>query len=179
MEQLDYNLLYRWFVGMDIDEPIWDATVFTRNRDRLLNQEIARSFFRRVVERAQGVMSDEHFTVAGALIEAWASQNSFQPKAGGTNGDGRDFRGRQRKNDTHASTTDPDARLYRNSNGAEEWSSWRFSIGAGLRKAGRGPQTPRFARDGRDNRVRMFPARDESSPPAPRGKLPAGPRWCR
>jgi transposase len=119
MEQLDYNLLFRWFVGMDMDEPIWAPTVFTKNRDRLLNQEIARSFFRRVVERAQDLMSDEHFTVDGTLIEAWASQKSFQRKDGGTDGDGRDFRGQQRKNDTHASTTDPDARLYRRSNNAE------------------------------------------------------------
>ncbi len=119
MEQLDYNLLFRWFVGMDMDEPIWAPTVFTKNRDRLLNQEIARSFFRRVVERAAGLMSDEHFTVDGTLIEAWASQKSFQPKDGGGDGDGRDFRGAQRKNDTHASKTDPDARLYRRSNHAE------------------------------------------------------------
>jgi transposase len=119
MEQLDYNLLFRWFVGMDMDEPIWAPTVFTKNRDRLLNQEIVRSFFRRVVERAAGLMSDEHFTVDGTLIEAWASQKSFQRKDGGTDGDGRDFRGEQRKNDTHASTTDPDARLYRRSNQAE------------------------------------------------------------
>ena len=119
MEQLDYNLLFRWFVGMDMDEPIWAPTVFTKNRDRLLNQEVARSFFRRVVERAKGLMSDEHFTVDGTLIEAWASQKSFQRKDGDTDGDGRDFRGQQRKNDTHASTTDPDARLYRQSNQAE------------------------------------------------------------
>jgi transposase len=119
MEQLDYNLLFRWFVGMDMDEPIWAPTVFTKNRDRLLNQEIARSFFRRVVERAAGWMSDEHFTVDGTLIEAWASQKSFQPKDGGSDGDARDFRGQQRKNDTHASKTDPDARLYRRSNHAE------------------------------------------------------------
>lgn len=119
MEQLDYNLLFRWFVGMEMDEPIWDATVFTKNRDRLLNQDIARSFFRRVVDRAHGLMSDEHFTVDGTLIEAWASQKSFQRKDGGGDGDGRDFRGQSRKNDTHASTTDPDARLYRKSNNAE------------------------------------------------------------
>ena len=100
MEQLDYNLLFRWFVGMDMDEPIWDPTVFTKNRDRLLNQDTARSFFRRVVARAEGLMSDEHFTVEGTLIEAWASQKSFQRK-------------------DHASKTDPDARLYRKSNGAE------------------------------------------------------------
>jgi transposase len=119
MEQLDYNLLFRWFVGMDMDEPIWAPTVFSKNRDRLLNQEIARSFFRRVVERAKDLMSDEHFTVDGTLIEAWASQKSFQRKDGGPDGDGRDFRGEQRKNDTHTSTTDPDARLYRRSNQAE------------------------------------------------------------
>jgi transposase len=119
MEQLDYNLLFRWFVGMDMDEPIWAPTVFSKNRDRLLNQEIARSFFRRVVERAQPLMSDEHFTVDGTLIEAWASQKSFQRKDGGTDGDGRDFRGESRKNDTHASKTDPDARLYRKSYGTE------------------------------------------------------------
>jgi transposase len=119
MEQLDYNLLFRWFVDMDMDEPIWDPTVFTKNRDRLLNQDIARSFFRRVVERAESLMSDEHFTVDGTLIEAWASQKSFQRKDGGTDADPQNFRGEQRKNDTHASTTDPDARLYRKSNGAE------------------------------------------------------------
>src|SRR6187200_1091164 len=99
MEQLDYNLLFRWFVGMDMDEPIWDPTVFTKNRDRLLNQDIARSFFRRVVDRAHGLMSDEHLTVDGTLIEAWASQKSFQRKDGGPDGAGRDFRGQSRKND--------------------------------------------------------------------------------
>jgi transposase len=119
MEQLDYNLLFRWFVGMDMDEPIWAPTVFTKNRDRLLNQEIARSFFRRVVDRAKDLMSDEHFTVDGTLIEAWASQKSFQRKDGGTDGDGRNFHGQSRKNDTHVSTTDPDARLYRRSHHGE------------------------------------------------------------
>jgi transposase len=119
MEQLDYNLLFRWFVGMDMDEPIWAPTVFSKNRDRLLNQDIARSFFRRVVDRAEGLMSDEHFTVDGTLIEAWASQKSFQRKGGGPDDDGRDFRGQTRSNETHASTTDPDARLYRKATGAE------------------------------------------------------------
>jgi transposase len=119
MEQLHYNLLYRWFVGLDMDEPVWTPTVFSKNRDRLLTQAIARSFFRRVVDQAAGLMSDEHFTVDGTLIEAWASQQSFQRKDGGSEGDGRDFRGQERKNDTHASKTDPDARLYRKSNGAE------------------------------------------------------------
>jgi transposase len=119
MEQLDYNILFRWFVGMDMDEPVWVPTVFTKNRDRLLTQEIARSFFRRVVERAQAFMSDEHFTVDGTLIEAWASQKSFQRKDGPPDADGRNFHGQVRKNDTHASKTDPDAKLYRKSNNAE------------------------------------------------------------
>lgn len=119
MEQLDYNLLFRWFVGLELDEPIWTPTVFTKNRDRLLTQAIARSFFRRVIDRARPLMSDEHFTVDGTLIEAWASQKSFQRKDGDSDGDGRDFRGDTRKNDTHASKTDPDARLYRRSKQAE------------------------------------------------------------
>jgi len=119
MEQLDYNILFRWFVGLAMDEPIWDATVFTKNRDRLLNQDLARSFLRRVVERAERYMSDEHFTVDGTLIEAWASQKSFQRKDDPPAGDGRNFHGDSRKNDTHASTTDPDAKLYRRSHNAE------------------------------------------------------------
>ncbi len=119
MEQLDYNILFRWFVGLEMDEPVWAPTVFTKNRERLLNQDVARSFFRRVLEQANALLSDEHFTVDGTLIEAWASQKSFQPKDGPRDGDGRDFRGQQRKNDTHASTTDPDAKLYRKSNNAE------------------------------------------------------------
>lgn len=119
MEQLDYNILFRWFVGLELDEPIWAPTVFTKNRDRLLTQEVALSFFRRIVEQAEPYMSDEHFTVDGTLIEAWASQKSFQRKDGGTDGDGRDFRGQSRKNDTHASTTDPDAKLYRRSHQGE------------------------------------------------------------
>jgi transposase len=119
MEQLDYNILFRWFVGMDMDEPVWTPTVFTKNRDRLLNQELARTFFRQVIAQAQDLMSDEHFTVDGTLIEAWASQKSFKRKDGDTDGDGANFHGQTRKNDTHASTTDPDARLYRKSKGAE------------------------------------------------------------
>ena len=119
MEQLDYNILFRWFVGMDMDEPVWVPTVFTKNRDRLLTHAIARSFFQRVTERAQAFMSDEHFTVDGTLIEAWASQKSFRPKDGPPDGEGRHFHGQTRTNDTHASTTDPDAKLYRKSHNAE------------------------------------------------------------
>ena len=119
MEQLDYNILFRWFVGLEMDEPVWVPTVFTKNRDRLLEHAVAHTFFQRVVARATDLMSDEHFTVDGTLLEAWASQKSFQRKDGGTDGDGRNFHGEERKNDTHASTTDPDARLYRKSNNSE------------------------------------------------------------
>ena len=119
MEQLDYNILFRWFVGLEMDEPIWVPTVFTKNRDRLLQHAVAHSFFQRVVARASALMSDEHFTVDGTLIEAWASQKSFQPKDGPPEGDGRNFHGQTRTNDTHASKTDPDARLYRKSGQTE------------------------------------------------------------
>jgi transposase len=117
MEQLDDNLLFRWFVGLEVDEPIWSSTVFAKNRDRLLNQDIARSFFAKVVAQAEALMSDEHFTVDGTLIEAWASHKSFQPTDGPPppDGDGRSFHGQRRSNATHASTTDPDAKLYRRS----------------------------------------------------------------
>ena len=119
MEQLDYNILFRWFVGLEMDEPIWVPTVFTKNRDRLLNQDVARQFLARVVDRAAAWMSDEHFTVDGTLIEAWASQKSFQPKNGPPDGDGGNFHGQTRTNETHASKTDPDARLYRKSSQTE------------------------------------------------------------
>lgn len=119
MEQLDYNLLFRWFVGMDMDEPVWNHSVFAKNRDRILTQDVAHSFFRHVAERAAGLMSDEHFTVDGTLLEAWASQKSFQRNDEDGDGDGRDFHGQTRTNDTHASTTDPEARLYRKSHHSE------------------------------------------------------------
>lgn len=118
MEQLDYNLLFRWFVGMEMDEPVWNHAVFSKNRDRLLNQDVARMFFERVLKQAKPHLSDEHFTVDGTLIEAWASQKSFQKKDGG-DGDGSQFRGEPRTNDTHQSKTDPDARLYKKSQGQE------------------------------------------------------------
>jgi transposase len=121
MEQLEYNILFRWFVGLGMDEPVWDPTTFTKNRDRLLRGDIAAAFFDAIVLHADSarLLSDEHFTVDGTLLEAWASQKSFQRKDGGTDGDGRNFHGEERKNDTHASTTDPDARLYRKSNNSE------------------------------------------------------------
>jgi transposase len=121
MEQLDYNLLFRWFVGLEIDDRVWDPTVYSKNRDRLLNQEVARSFFTQVKQQAVGLMSDEHFTVDGTLIEAWAGQKSFQRKDKGDGGadGGQNFHGEQRRNDTHQSKTDPESRLYRKSSGQE------------------------------------------------------------
>ncbi len=125
MEQLDYNLLFRWFVGLSMDASIWDATVFTKNRDRLLAGDVAAKFMAAVLSqpRVKRLLSDEHFSVDGTLIEAWASMKSFRPKDGsgeppgaGRNGE-RSFRGEQRRNDTHASTTDPEAKLYRKSDG--------------------------------------------------------------
>jgi len=123
IEQLEYNLLFRWFVGMEMDEVVWNHAVFSKNRERLLNEEIAEGFFRRVLERAKPYISDEHFTVDGTLIEAWASQKSFRRKDGKGNPPGAggdvDFHGEKRKNQTHKSTTDPDARLFKKSKGSE------------------------------------------------------------
>jgi transposase len=118
MEQMNYNLLFRWFVGLELDEPVWDHAVFSKNRDRLLNQEVAQKFFQRVLKQAQPYLSDEHFTVDGTLIEAWASQKSFQKKEDGDDRPG-EFRGDKRTNDTHESKTDPAARLYRKGHGQE------------------------------------------------------------
>jgi transposase len=129
MERMDYDLLFRWFAGLNIDDPVWDHSTFSFNRERLFNEDVAREFFRNTVILAEigELKSDEHFTVDGTLLEAWASLKSFKPKAGG-GGDGPsdggrnpdvDFRGERRRNDTHASTTDPDARLARKGNGRE------------------------------------------------------------
>lgn len=128
MEQLDYNLLFRWFVGLNMDEPVWDPTVFTKNRDRLLAGDVAQAFFEAVKRQAeaQGLLSPEHFTVDGTLLEAWASHKSFQPQEAAatplpTDDDPSnptvDFRGEKRSNATHRSTTDPDAQLVRKSKG--------------------------------------------------------------
>jgi transposase len=119
VEQINYSWLFRWFVGMDMDEPVWNHSTFSKNRDRLLSEEVARSFFARVREQAREYISDEHFTVDGTLIEAWASQKSFQKKEGGDSADGGNFHGHKRRNDTHASTTDPHAKLYRKGHGQE------------------------------------------------------------
>ena len=126
MEQLDYNLLFRWFVGLGMDDAVWSPTTFTKNRDRLLDGDIAAAFFDAVLLHADSerLLSDEHFTVDGTLLEAWASQKSFQPRdqdppaAGGGNPT-VNFHGQRRRNDTHQSTTDPDARLYKKAVGRE------------------------------------------------------------
>jgi len=128
MEQLDYNLLFRWFVGLEMDDPVWNATVFTKNRERLLGGEIARAFFDRVVAQAREreLLSDDHFTVDGTLLEAWASLKSFRTKDGCPPAPPDDpgnptvnFHGETRRNDTHQSTTDPDAMLARKGPGKE------------------------------------------------------------
>jgi transposase len=121
MEQLDYNLLFRWFVGLEMDDPIWNPTVFTKNRERLLAGDVARAFFERVVAQARerGLLSNEHFTVDGTLVEAWASLKSFKRKdapAPPPDDPGNptvNFHGERRSNATHASTTDPQAQLAR------------------------------------------------------------------
>jgi transposase len=125
MEQLGYNLLFRWFVGLSLEAAVWDVTVFTKNRERLIEGDIAAQFMAAVLnqERVKALLSDDHFSVDGTMIEAWASMKSFRPKDGsgappapGRNGE-RDFRGARRSNETHASTTDPEARLYRKGRG--------------------------------------------------------------
>lgn len=130
VEQLRYNLLWRWFVGLGMNEEVWHATVFTKNRDRLLAGEVARELFAAIVQQAKqrGWMSSEHFSVDGTMVEAWASQKSFRPKReasdeqnpedGGRNQE-VDFRNQRRRNQTHASKTDPEARLWRKSQSAE------------------------------------------------------------
>jgi len=130
MEQLDYNFLFRWFVGLSLDDPVRDATTFSKNRERLLRGKIAQGFFAAVVEQArgQGLLSDEHFTVDGTLIEAWAGHKSFKRKDGTDTQPPHDddpgnpsvgFHGQPRSNATHQPTTDPEARLARNAAGKE------------------------------------------------------------
>jgi transposase len=121
VEQLEYNLLFRWFVGLGMNEAAWNHAVFSKNRERLLAGDVAQELFACVVEQARALrlLSDEHFTVDGTLIEAWASQKSFRPKDGSDDSGEGGFRGQKRRNDTHRSTTDPEAKLYRKSNGQE------------------------------------------------------------
>jgi transposase len=136
MEELDYSVLYRWFVGMNLDEPVWDVTVFTKNRNRLLDGDVAREFLTEVVKQAQekNLTSDEHFTVDGTLIEAWASLKSFQNKdqqSTPPDDPGNptvDFHGEKRSNETHESTTDADSRLARKGNGKEAKLSYTGNL---------------------------------------------------
>jgi transposase len=125
MEQIDYNLLFRWFVGLGIDDPVWDHSTFSKNRDRLLEADVAAKFLEAVLRhpKIKRFLSNEHFSVDGTLVEAWASLKSFRAKDGsdeppspGRNGE-RNFHGERRTNDTHESTTDPEAKLFRKGNG--------------------------------------------------------------
>jgi transposase len=137
MEEMDYNILFRWFVGLNLDDPVWDATVFTKNRDRLLEAEVAKEFLERVVAHAreQGWMSDEHFTVDGTLLEAWASLKSFQrkdkPNSSPPDDPGNptvDFHGEKRSNQTHESKSDPEAQLARKGQGKEAKLSYSGNL---------------------------------------------------
>jgi IS5 family transposase len=137
MEEIDYSILYRWFVGLNLDEAVWDATTFTKNRDRLLEAAVAKEFLAQVVERAReaGLISDEHFTVDGTLLDAWASLKSFQPKnkqdAAPPDDPGNptvDFHGQKRCNETHQSKTDPDALLARKGKGKESRLSYNGNL---------------------------------------------------
>jgi len=137
MEQLDYNLLFRWFVGLSLDDAVWDPTVFTKNRERLLQGDIARALFERVLAQATArqLLSAEHFTVDGTLIEAWAGLKSFKPKGVRPTAPPDDpgnptvnFHGERRSNATHASTTDPEARLMRKGHGREAKLSYHGHV---------------------------------------------------
>jgi transposase len=137
MEEIDYSMLFRWFVGMNLDEPVWDVTVFTKNRNRLLEGDVAREFLCEVMAQAQtkGLTSDEHFTVDGTLIEAWASLKSFQRKDQNNGAPPDDpgnptvnFHGESRRNDTHESTTDADALLARKGSGKEAKLSYNGNL---------------------------------------------------
>ncbi len=127
VERIEFDLLFRWFVGLGVDDPVWDATTFTKKRDRLLQGDVASEFMRALLAqpKVKVLLSSEHFSVDGTLLEAWASTKSFRPKDSsgpppdsGRNGE-QNFHGQKRSNETHASTTDPDARLYRKGRGEE------------------------------------------------------------
>src|SRR6201997_4335159 len=142
MEEMDYNILFRWFVGLNLDEEVWDATTFTKNRERLLEADVARQFLAAVVEmaRTQGFVSDEHFTVDGTLLEAWAGAKSFQPKEGkhlpppdDAGNPTVNFRGQRRSNETHESKTDPEAKLARKGEGKESKLSYSGNLLVGNR----------------------------------------------
>src|SRR5467141_3373217 len=137
MEEMDYNILFRWFVGLNLDDRVWDATVFTKNRDRLLEADVAKEFLARVVGQARekGWTSDEHFTVDGTLLEAWASVKSFQPKDKKSSpppddpgNPTLDYRGEKRSNETHESKSDPEALLARKGPGKEAKLSYSGNL---------------------------------------------------
>jgi transposase len=137
VEEIDYNILFRWFVGLNLDEEVWDATTFTKNRDRLLEADVAKRFLAEVVElaRKKDFVSDEHFTVDGTLLEAWASAKSFQPREGKQTPPPDDpgnptvnFRGERRSNETHESKTDPEAKLARKGKGKESKLSYSGNL---------------------------------------------------
>jgi transposase len=201
IEQLDYNLLFRWFVGLAMDAPVWDASVYAKNRDRLVEGEVAARFLNAVLqgERVRKLLSDDHFSVDGTLIDAWASMKSFRPKQDGgddaptADGSGRngarDLRGQKRSNETHASTTDPDARLYRKADGqsadcaswviywwrtATRWSSMpRSALRPARPSATRGSSCWTGARGGGGSR--SAPTRPTTSAPSSTSCAPA--RW--
>jgi len=142
VERIEFDLLFRWFVDLGVDDPVWDATTFTKNRDRLLQGDVASEFMRALLAqpKVKVLLSSEHFSVDGTLLEAWASTKSFRPKDGsgpppgtGRNGE-QNFHGQKRSNETHASTTDPDARLYRKGRGREAKLASDKGLCAGLRR---------------------------------------------
>ena len=167
MEQLQYNLLYRWFVGLGVDDPVWDVTVFTKNRERLLTGAVADGFFAAVLAQAKAadLLSAEHFTVDGTLVRAWAGQKSFQrdpaktgqtppgTSSGGTRNPSVSFHGERRSNTTHTSTTDPEACLARHGGGKEAQLAYEatllmenrhgLAVGAVVSTAGTGPRAER------------------------------------
>jgi transposase len=178
MEQLDYNLLFRWFVGLNMDDPVWDATVFTKNRERLLAGDIAQGFFDHVLAQAyaRDLMSVEHFSVDGTLLKAWASQKSFQPKpeaapppaappAAGRNPH-VDFHGQARRNDTHQSTTEPEARLYKKGPGQPAELSYLGPVLMENRNglAGQATVTPATGTAEREAALAMVPALGGAGP---------------
>ena len=143
MEEIDYSLLFRWFVGLNMDEEVWDPTTFTKNRDRLLEADVAKEFLARVVAQArqEGLTSDEHFTVDGTLLEAWASVKSFQRKDGKNpppDDPGNptvNFHGEKRSNQTHSSNTDPEAKLARKGPGKEAKLSFSGNLLVDMRSS--------------------------------------------
>ena len=202
VEQITYNMMFRWFVGLSMDAPVWDVTVFTKNRDRLLAGDIARSFLAAILidPKVKPLLSDEHFSVDGTLIEAWASMKSFRPKDGsgepptsGRNGE-VDFRGEPRGNDTHASTTDPDARLYKKAAGQAAKLCHMGHGGAGGRHrhgrgvAGRRAHHPRHGQELRHAGVRRRDApagrdaarhAEQQEAPLPHRRPHHAPCWLR